>query len=473
MINNLKIKQLKISALTATIVIATILRLIALNQSLWLDEAINVIATRDRELTNLLFNYSIGDFHPPLFHAILWSWFKVFPASEIFARIPSVVFAVATVFLTYKISKTITGKKELKKLITKLAPLLLAISSLHIYYSQEARMYSLAAFATSLTFLRVIKLKKKASVKNKVLFLASCIFMMLSDYQPWLLLPFLFASVPGLTSLAVLFTLPWWPTLVQQLERGIATAKAVPLWGAIVGKLTLKSALLVPVKFLVGRTSIDNNLIFAAAIAIPLIVVLTALLKTTYTKTKEVRMLQGWLITPFIVSAVVAIKIPIFSYFRFLFVLPAFYLLIAIGLVKLSPIWKKAAIALVIITSLISTASYLGIRKFHRENWKEATAFIHQQSAQQSLVLFPNLAQAAGFEYYNAGRLPIQDRQTINLGSKTKDVFLVKYLSEIFDPNNKLTQTLKSNGFIPINQASFNGVLVWHYKLTSSNENSN
>src|SRR3989344_3043650 len=117
-----------------------LLRSFSLNQSLWLDEAINVLATQNFSLIGMITEYAKGDFHPPLFFIIIWVWNKLFGTGEIFIRLPSVIFGVLTIFFTFQI-----GKKIHSKALGLLSSFLLAINPLHIYYSQEARMYSLAA----------------------------------------------------------------------------------------------------------------------------------------------------------------------------------------------------------------------------------------------------------------------------------------------------------------------------------------
>ena len=82
-----------------------ILRLVNLNQSLWLDEAINAQFVRILNLKELVFNYSIGDFHPPLYHVVLKAWTSIFGFSEISLRMPSVILGVLSIYLIYKIGK--------------------------------------------------------------------------------------------------------------------------------------------------------------------------------------------------------------------------------------------------------------------------------------------------------------------------------------------------------------------------------
>src|SRR3989338_2066633 len=136
-----------------------ILRLISLNQSLWLDEAINVMAAKSFSLPGMVTQYAVADFHPPGWFAVLWFWGKLFGYSEISVRLPSVIFGVVTIYITY-----LLGKKLVSKNLGLLAALLIAINPLHIYYSQEARMYSMAVLAVVVNIFILIKLIHKERV---------------------------------------------------------------------------------------------------------------------------------------------------------------------------------------------------------------------------------------------------------------------------------------------------------------------
>src|SRR3990167_1900536 len=87
------------------ILIGFLLRLVNLDQSLWLDEAININFVKSLSFKELILNYSLSDFHPPLFHVLLKRWISLFGSSEIAIRFPSIIFGVGTVFITYLIGK--------------------------------------------------------------------------------------------------------------------------------------------------------------------------------------------------------------------------------------------------------------------------------------------------------------------------------------------------------------------------------
>jgi len=90
------------------LLLALILRLINLNQSLWLDEAVQAITAKGSFA--YIFQEIIGDFHPPLYHFLMHYWVSIFGSSEIAIRMPSVLFGVGTVWLVYKIAKIICGQ---------------------------------------------------------------------------------------------------------------------------------------------------------------------------------------------------------------------------------------------------------------------------------------------------------------------------------------------------------------------------
>ena len=157
--------------LLSILILALVLRLISLNQSLWLDEAINALAVKNLSLFDLVTKYTINDFHPPLYHIVLLFWTRVFGFSEVILRLPSVLFTLLSMVVTYFIGRDFFSKK-----IGLISALLFAVSPLSIYYSQEARMYALAVLFASLSFYFFLHLKN-GDFSNKFIFgflLLSC-----------------------------------------------------------------------------------------------------------------------------------------------------------------------------------------------------------------------------------------------------------------------------------------------------------
>ena len=250
---------------------ALILRLINLNQSLWLDEAINVVYSQKYNFFDFLTVYSLGDFHPPLYFGLLWIWTRIFGISEIAVRIPSVILGLLTVWVTYLI-----GKKLFNAKTGLIAALVLTFNPLHVYYSQEARMYSLAAFTGALSFWALINFLKGKKYFPWIYSL-SVLLILYSDYLVYLipvaqfvyvgwlerkkLTKFLLAGVAG-----VILWVPWLFIFPSQLKTGQAAAMAVPGWANIVGAASLKELGLLMVKSVIGRVSFTNKYLYAIVV---------------------------------------------------------------------------------------------------------------------------------------------------------------------------------------------------------------
>jgi uncharacterized membrane protein len=131
--------------------------------SLWLDEAVTY-ETSLKSFSEIWTIISTGDFNPPLFywieHVIL-----SFGNDEIALRIIPVVLGVLTIPLFYLI-----GKELLDRNVGILAAALLAFSSFHIFYSQEARAYSAMLFFASLSIFFFLKAIQENDIKNWILF---------------------------------------------------------------------------------------------------------------------------------------------------------------------------------------------------------------------------------------------------------------------------------------------------------------
>jgi len=102
------------------------------HQSFWRDEIISMVNAQKpaKEIFFLSENF------PPLYNLILHFQLSL-GSSEFIARLPSVVFGFGSLILLY-----ILTKKMFDSSVAILSIFLLAINPLHIWYSQEARMYA-------------------------------------------------------------------------------------------------------------------------------------------------------------------------------------------------------------------------------------------------------------------------------------------------------------------------------------------
>jgi len=124
--------------LLVLLALATALRLAGIGaESIWLDEATSLMLAR-MNLPELIRAASV-DVHPPLYYILLHFWIPL-GESEAVLRGLSTVAGVLNVWVLYRLGRTLFDAQT-----GWIAAALLAVSPLHIWYSQEARMYAWVA----------------------------------------------------------------------------------------------------------------------------------------------------------------------------------------------------------------------------------------------------------------------------------------------------------------------------------------
>ena len=116
-------------------------------QSFWLDEAFTVDLLR-HPFTTTVHDVLTTQAQPPPYFVLAWPWVKVFGAGEFGLRSLSAIFGTLTVPVAWAAAKTVAGRRaaHVTALLTALAPSM-------IWYSQEARAYSLFIFLCALSLL--------------------------------------------------------------------------------------------------------------------------------------------------------------------------------------------------------------------------------------------------------------------------------------------------------------------------------
>jgi len=451
--------------------LALFLRLININQSLWLDEAISAQAAVKFSFSELLFDFLPSDVHPPLYQLILHFWCKVLPYNEFFLRLPSIIFSLLTCCFIYKIYQLIFKDKQ----GAFFCFLFLLTSPLFIYYAQEARMYSLSAFLVTASVYYLIKFFKIKKIKFLILNSAFLILSFYSHYLCWLILPvqWLFFLIQKnknkriilnyliIQFLSYFFYLPWFPVLFNQWKIGQQAALTNKVWAQTVGGLTFKSLALLPIKFIIGRTSFDNKLVYGFIVSGLLIFFAYLFWRTLKNINNQfIRFFWLWLILAPLLGAIISLKTPVFTYHRFLFCLPAFSLLLSRGILSFKSRKVVNIMAgLVLLINLFFSFRYLLNPNFHRENWKEAVKILHQKNKEEAPVLILQNVTAP-FDYYDQGRshkVYLYQKEAIG---GVDSVWLIPYALPIFDPLDETRAFLESRGFVRVYEEHFSGVTL-------------
>ncbi|MGB9706938.1 MAG: glycosyltransferase family 39 protein, partial [Microgenomates group bacterium] len=477
---------------------ALIFRLINLNQSLWLDEAVQAITSKGTFLN--LFAELRGDFHPPLYHLFMWGWAHLFGSSEIAMRLPSVIFGTATVFVVYLIINElfINGLTNLR-INGLIGAIFLATSQFHIYYSQEARPYALATFLTSLSmyfFIKIINKLTNCELTDyglKMGYFFSTILLLYSDYFGFLVLlaqvitgliifrknlNLYFSKFLNLYIAIFLFYLPCLPILWGQLQTGWEAVKILPGWGSLVNLNFWKVLPLTFAKFAIGRITIFDKRLYAAVVGILGLIYGGVILKGVIKKNCLIAQLLiiFWLTIPVFIAWIASLFVPNYQPFRLLLVLPAFYLLLAYGVSSVNTMMMRNIIAgLIVAVNLVSLRVYYFNPYFWREDWRGVAGYLKKE---QLPIVISSDTFSWPLVYYGGGKnliavgegtRPIEDKDKVILGNylekiEGNKVAYTSYLADLYDPSRKIPNWLNEAGFVKIKEISFNQIPLWIYE---------
>jgi len=396
------------------------LRLIGLDQSLWLDEAISANVAKDYSYGEIINSFSPSDFHPPLYYLTLKTWTNIFGWSEISLRMPSVIFSLITVYLVYLIGgiwpATITG----------LNPLL-------IYYSQEARMYSMVTMLLTMALYFLIKKKywlvslflgiSLLTFYGSIFFIGSIIIYLLVSKK---IKELLIILIGPLMALGLVSQLLW-----QQYQNSREMLGIVTNWDLVLGKANLKNLLLIPMKFTSGRISFIPKIIYYLVAGLFSVLVFSKLIK------RNIFSFVFWI--TLLIGITFSIFTPMLQYFRFLYLIPVMALMINKN-------------KLVLMGFLIFSLIYLLNPRFYREDWKSLSRTLTDKVYMISSFGDP-------VKYYRPD-IEIVDLREITLNP---EITVIPYGATIhgIDVENKLTNL----GYKKIDEVSFREISKQNWQL--------
>jgi mannosyltransferase len=214
-------------AMLGIMILAAVLRLYGLDRtSIWNDEAASWNMARHPFWTML--QEQTADNNPPLFDIVMYVMIRLFGDSETILRLPSVVLGVANVYLLYRLGAVLWDR-----LTGVFAAALLAFSGFHIWYSQEARMYSLfCAMATAFALTSVLFVTAPTRTRAVLCALAGVALVYSHTYGP-----LVWAAIDAVIAVALLTRARWIATdgkswLVVQVLIGLSF---LPWVGALLG----------------------------------------------------------------------------------------------------------------------------------------------------------------------------------------------------------------------------------------------
>ena len=436
------------SSIVLILLLASLFYLLYLGkESLWIDE---LYSLRDATVYFLDFpnNFSLNR---PFYFIILHFWMK-FSTSEAWLRGLSVIFALGSIFLIYKL-----GCRLYSKSTGLVAALLLTFSTLAINHAQQVRMYMVSiciGIASSLIFTYLLETPKKSYLIS------------------WLGLRFLAVLTIPINILLLATDLL---LVFYQLRQRISLFKVLRKWFWVLGILFIPTVLtLVDVipplidfineqikseaypsrpslkSFVAGLTQFTASLnlrsegftvwyyedffYFYSAILGCLLVI--ALLRKRFSLQHWYSVLWGFL--PLIAIFLLSQLAPSF-WFRTRYLLlaaPYILLLFAEGFVRVFRWQRQVALLVILSYIMIVTPSLLNYYTApNREDWRGAIEVINvNEQPKDVIVLFPDIYSMA-LEYYYEGSASIYFIEALSGNLATDKAYITQAFRELPSEN--------------------------------------
>ncbi len=400
--------------LSFILVCGAILRLYGLDtESLWADEGITVRTVSDSfaAMQQIL----AKAIHPPLHYLILHPLTHVFGNSEFVVRLPSALFGIVSIFMTYRL-----GKRLFNAPTGLTAAGLVALSYFQIRYSQEARNYALLNMLALFSFDYFVQLLNKPSRKNTAGYLIASVLLLYTHFYGlfaifsqnlYMLIrtcvlgkqvrPSLSHWI-GLQCVTALLFAPW----ISVLMHHVISRQSGGAWQARPSLHTLSST------FGVYAGSLPLLVLF---FGIALLAAMLWFFKWrdsaaasqapyfSFTRMEPLYITLTWLgsftLVPFILSQVMTS----FYHYRYTIVGSiAFYLLMALALRQLQRTRFLLPVALAGIVALSGFGLQHYYTETNKEPWRDAVAYLDAKATPNDLLLFTSgFLLETNFNYYS------------------------------------------------------------------------
>ncbi len=150
--------------LSGLVVVATILRLLALNQQLWFDEIVTLLDSARHPILRIVTYYG-GQNQHMLYSVLAHGSITVFGDQPWALRLPAVFFGVASIPALYFFGRLVTTNRE-----ALFASALMTVNYQHVWFSQNARGYTGMVFWTLLASICFLRSASRANRLDWVLY---------------------------------------------------------------------------------------------------------------------------------------------------------------------------------------------------------------------------------------------------------------------------------------------------------------
>ncbi len=400
-------------------------------ESLWWDESLSLhrangplaqVLTNEILLTDGETDLPTVDNHPPLYFLLLWVAVRLFGESEFALRFVSLSFAVLLVPLLY-----LTGKRLVDERTGIAAAALGAISPMALWYAQEVRMYAMLAALSLLSIYCLVRAffpkDERAAPRHRwlwiVAYVATAISLVLTHYLSALLVVFELAALCWIllrrsasqrtivlaivlvaVGLVPLLVYGWGIRPAQDTVPGFAF---VPLWMLLRDLLN---------SFSLGLSvDVGNWYVLLADLLFLLIagIGIVALVRPAAPRRWHGAgwLLAGYLLVPVVLIYLLSFVMPAYMTSRHLiFVLPAFSLLVAVGLTRWRgrSLWTAVLVGAIMVAGIgYSTVNYFSAAAYGKPDHRSWGRYLREQVRPGDIVVVDPPHVAELYQYYAAG----------------------------------------------------------------------
>jgi len=387
------------------------------------------------------------DIHPPFYYLILHLWTLVLGPGAVSVRLFSVVVGTLSVPLMFLVARRLFGCN-----VAVVAALILTLAPFHVYYSQEARMYALATLlALASTYLFFMLLGEQASRnKRRVYWILYVVITSMAMYTQYYaaFLPaaqtlFLFLRfrrhkdalprwIAALAALLLVY-LPWLlyagPRLVAYVSNKLVKEGDVP---ARLGAYLYSHF----VAFSVGHLSAGAHLlsflavVFAGLALVGMVACFVAsrrLAEADWRASDSALYAVICLFLPLALGYVVNLRFPFTSpgiERLFLFSVPAFYILVAVGASWLRArfrVPREVVALLVIVVSVPPLLDFYSFERYVGEDYRPVVKKVQALARPEDVIVAVHPWQIGYFQAYYTEELPylyLSPKQALDVTSE-------------------------------------------------------
>jgi len=391
---------------------AGILRFVGLaKESIWLDEATSIIIAR-MDLASVV-AWAAGDIHPPLYYLALHLWLGL-GDSEFSVRALSALFGVLTVVIVYAL-----GRELFSPRVGLLSALLLGLSPLHIWYSQETRMYVMVTMLGLLASYVLLLALRRQQPGYWLSYEVVSALALYTHYFALFVLLFqgLFAIYwlwrHGSRSLwckwlmanlaIVLLFLPWMPILYHQVTTGGGG------WvERSVGRPSLRALADTWIYFSIGlNRQLYPVLLRRVAYGLFVVCLVVVISRLSQEREREaVLFCLMYVAVPLLIAWLLSQAKPMYTIRYLLPFLPAYCILVAAGIDGLRWDGVRFVVTLALVGVLLF-GDWSAWRTEQNPDWRGLTSHILEQAQAGDVVLFSPRWNVKPFEFYARGRVEI------------------------------------------------------------------